>query len=56
MLVPGDYYESVQIDLPLFLLQWLAAAFLTGVGLLHFKGSDKKSLAEWWSSLNTPVK
>jgi hypothetical protein len=49
-LVPGDYYESVQIDFDLFVLQWLTAAFLTAAGLLYFKGSDKTSLKEWWSS------
>jgi TPR repeat protein len=56
MLVPGDYYESVEIDYDLFLLQWLTVAFLTGAGLLYFKGSDKKSLQEWWSSVITPAK
>ena len=56
MLVPGDYYESVQIDFGLFLLQWLTAAFLTAAGLLYFKGSDKKSLQEWWSSVITHAK
>ena len=56
MLIPGDYYETVGMDYPLFLLQWLTAAFLTGAGLLYFKGSDKKSLQEWWSTLNRPPK
>jgi TPR repeat protein len=56
MLVPGDYYESVEIAFGLFLLQWLTAAFLTAAGLLYFKGSDKKSLQEWLSSVITPAK
>jgi hypothetical protein len=56
MLVPGDYYESVEIDFGLFLLQWLTVAFLTTAGLLYFKGSDKKSLQEWRSSVITPAK
>ena len=54
VLVPGDYYESVQIDFGIFLLQWLTTAFLTGAALLYFKNSDKKSLGEWWSTLNRP--
>lgn len=56
MLLPGDYYESVEIDFGLFFLQWLTVAFLTAAGLLYFKGSDKKSLQEWWSTLNRPPK
>ena len=40
VLVPGDSYESVQIDLARFLLQWVTAAFLTAAGLLLFKDSD----------------
>jgi len=51
ILLPGDYYESVQIDFDLFLLQWLTLAFVTATGLLYFKSSDKVSLQEWWSSL-----
>lgn len=49
-------YESVRIDFGRLVVQWLAAAFLTGAGLLYFKDSDKKSLAEWWSSVITPAK
>lgn len=55
MLVPGDSYEGVEIDFGRLVVQWLAAAFLTGVGLLYFKESDKKSLLEWWLEL-TPTK
>lgn len=51
MLMPGEYYESVEIDFGLLFMQWLTAAFLTAAGLLYFKGADKKSLKEWWSSL-----
>lgn len=47
---PGDFHENVKIDFDRLLLQGLTVAFLTGAGLLFFKGSDKKSLAEWWSS------
>lgn len=47
-------YESVQIDFSRLFVQWLAAAFVTGAGLLYFKGSDKKSLQEWWSTLKRP--
>jgi tetratricopeptide (TPR) repeat protein len=54
VLMPGQYYESVEIDFDLFLLQWLTAAFLTAAGSLYFKGSDKKSLQEWWASVITP--
>ena len=48
---PGDFHECVKIDFDRLLLQWLTAAFLTGAGLLFFKDSDKKSLGEWWSTL-----
>ena len=43
-------YESVKIDFGRLVVQWLAAAFLTATGLLYFKGSEKISLQEWWSS------
>ena len=47
---PGDFHESVRIDFERLLVQWLTVAFLTGAGLLFFKGSDKNSLAEWRST------
>ena len=50
---PGDSYETVKIEFDRLLLQWLTVAFLTGAGLLYFKDSDKKSLAEWWSAVRT---
>ena len=33
------------------LMQWAAAAFVTGAVLIYFKDSDKKSLKEWLNSL-----
>jgi TPR repeat protein len=51
----AGYYESVRIDFGRLVIQWLTVAFLTGVGLLYFKESDKKSLKGWLESL-TPAK
>jgi hypothetical protein len=53
---PNSYLQSITLDWSRLLVQWLAVAFLTAAGLLYFKGSDRKSLKEWWSTLNRPPK
>lgn len=50
------YYTSIEIDYARLLTQWAVAAFVIGAGLLFFKDSDKKSLAEWWSSVGGSAK
>lgn len=49
-------YESVKIDFGRLVVQWATVAFVLGAALLYFKGSDKKSLQEWWSTFNRPPK
>ncbi len=46
---PGEFYESVSIASDRLLIQWLSVAFVTAAGLLFLKGSDKKSLADYWA-------
>ena len=41
------HYESVRIDYARLVTQWAVAVVVLGACLLFFKGSDKKSLAEW---------
>lgn len=48
-LIPGDYYESVEIDFGKLFLQWIIVAVLTTAGTVYFKGSNKKSLQELWA-------
>jgi hypothetical protein len=53
---PPFHYASIRIDYARLVTQWAVAAFVLGAGLLYFKGSDKKSLTEWWSSVNASAK
>jgi hypothetical protein len=46
----SNAYTSIRIDYALLVSQWAVTAFVIGAGLLFFKGSDKKSLAEFLSS------
>jgi hypothetical protein len=46
----GDRSDSVSIAFDILVLEWLATAALTAVAVVYFKGSDKKSLADWWAS------
>lgn len=47
-----NFYASIRIDYTRLFTQWAVAAFVLGAGLFYFKGSEKKSLEEWWSSVN----
>ncbi len=45
-------YEGVRIDFSRLLIQWAAAALATAAAMAYFNDSDKKSLKEWFDSLN----
>ena len=43
--------HSVKLDLSRLLVQWVVAAFAVGAGMLWFKGSEEKSLQDWFAGL-----